>query len=295
MSAGLVFAGPPETAPGAAISAAHLAFPKLALPDRVYGEQAVAALGSRLPEVAAWYGMSTADFARILREDSTAWLDRDGRLFYVEPAPEEAEPFNPTDPLQPALFPLSETFTLNSRPGSKRVIYLDFDGHQTSGTAWNAAPAPSLITSPAYTTDADTEFSEVEKQNIQNMWKQVAEDYAPFDVNVTTQDPGLAAITRSGTGDEYYGTRVVITKDNFDNCGCGGFAYLTAFNDINDYYKPAFVFNTSLIGAGEAISHEVGHNLSLNHDGVTGGAAYYQGHGSGATGWAPIMGVGYYQ
>jgi len=295
ISAGLVIAGPPEAAPGAAISAAHRAFPKMTLPDRVYGEQAIAAVGSRLPEVAAWYGMSTADFARILREDSTAWLDRDGRLFYVEPAPEEAEPFNPTDPLQPALFPLSETFKLNSRPGSKRVIYLDFDGHQTSGTAWNKSPAPSLITSPAYTTDANTAFSDGELQNIQNMWKQVAEDYAPFDVNVTTQDPGLEAITRSSTGDEYYGTRVVITQDNFDNCGCGGFAYLTAFNDIGDYYKPAFVFNTGLVGAGEAISHEVGHNLSLNHDGVTGGAAYYQGHGSGATGWAPIMGVGYYQ
>ena len=127
------------------------------------------------------------------------------------------------------------------------------------------------------------------------MWKQAAEDFAPFDVNVTTQDPGQAAITRSGSGDEIYGTRVVITVDNFDNCGCGGFAYLRAFDDTSDYYKPAFVFNTSLVGAGEAISHETGHNLGLNHDGVSGGANYYQGHGSGDTGWAPIMGAGYYQ
>jgi PKD repeat protein len=294
ISASLVFAGPPETAPGATTSAAHRAFPRQSLHDRVYGEQAVAALGNRLPEVAAWYGMSTADFARMLREDSTAWLDRGGRLFYIEQAPQAAEPFNPTDPLQPALFPLDQTFTLNSRPGSKRVIYLDFDGHQTTGTAWNASYG-SLINSPAYTTDTDPAFSTAELQNIQTMWKQVAEDYAPFDVNVTTQDPGPAAITRSGTGDEYYGTRVVITRDNFAACGCGGFAYLTAFNDTDDYYKPAFVFNTSLIGAGEAISHEVGHNLGLNHDGIVGGAAYYEGHGSGATGWAPIMGAGYYQ
>ena len=294
MSACLVFAGPPEAIPGATTSAAHRAFPRQSLPDRVYGEQAVAALGSRLPEVAAWYGMRTADFARMLREDSTAWLDRGGRLFYIEQAPQAGEPFNPTDPLQPALFPLDQTFNLNSRPGSKRVIYLDFNGHQTIGTAWNAQYG-STITSPPYTTDATSAFSTAELQTIQNMWKQVAEDYAPFDVNVTTQDPGLAAITRTGTGDEYYGTRVVITQDNFAACGCGGFAYLTAFNDTDDYYKPAFVFNTSLIGAGEAISHEVGHNLGLNHDGITGGAAYYEGHGSGATGWAPIMGVGYYQ
>jgi len=295
MNASLVLAGPPEAAPGAAISAAHRAFPKLTLPDRVYGEQAVVALGGRLPEVAAWYGMSTADFARILREDSTAWIDRGGRMFYIEQVPQAAEPFNPTDPLQPALFPLDQTFNLNSRPGAKRVIYLDFNGHQTTGTAWNAQYG-SLITSPPYTTDANSAFSTAELQNIQNMWKQVAEDYAPFDVNVTTQDPGVAAITRSGAGDEYYGTRVVITQDNFAACGCGGFAYLTAFNDTDDYYKPAFVFNTSLIGAGEAISHEVGHNLGLNHDGLTAGnVGYYEGHGSGATGWAPIMGVGYYQ
>ena len=37
-------------------------------------------------------------------------------------------------------------------------------------------------------------------------------------------------------------------------------------------------------------SHEVGHTVGLNHDGDSGGSAYYEGH----NGWAPIMGVGYY-
>jgi hypothetical protein len=44
----------------------------------------------------------------------------------------------------------------------------------------------------------------------------------------------------------------------------------------------------------EAISHEVGHNLNLLHDGYA-DDDYFPGHGSGSTGWAPIMGVGYYQ
>ena len=54
------------------------------------------------------------------------------------------------------------------------------------------------------------------------------------------------------------------------------------------------------LGAGnekyvaEAASHEAGHNMGLSHDG-TSTAAYYGGQGSGATGWAPIMGVGYYK
>jgi hypothetical protein len=39
---------------------------------------------------------------------------------------------------------------------------------------------------------------------------------------------------------------------------------------------------------------QVGHNGGLNHDG-TSTTGYYTGHGSGVTGWAPIMGVGYYQ
>ncbi|MGB5178969.1 MAG: PKD domain-containing protein [Gammaproteobacteria bacterium] len=292
LAASTVFAGPPEFAPGAAVAAARQAFPQVSLPARTYGEEAIARLGDKLPSVAAWYGMTTATFARMLREDPTAWIDKQGRLLFVDQFPEPAES-EPTDPLQEAPFPLSETFNLNSRPSSRRVIYLDFNGHETSGTAWNVGTVDPII-SPAYTRDSNPAFSDLELEYIQKMWRQVAEDFAPFDVNVTTQDPGQAAITRTGSSDEYYGTRVVITEDNFDNCGCGGFAYLTAFNDTSDYYKPAFVFNTSLTGAGEAITHETGHNLGLNHDGA-GGVSYYQGHGSGDTGWAPIMGVGYYQ
>lgn len=291
--ASTVSAAPAEPAGGNAVSAARQAFPRISLPARTYGEAAITGLGDKLPAVAAWYGMSTAKFARMLRTDPTARIDKQGRLLFVDQFPEPAEG-EPADPLQETPFPLSETFTLNSHPGARRVIYLDFDGHQTSGTAWNASSGVDPIISPAYTRDSDPAFSDLELDYIQKMWRQVAEDFAPFDVNVTTQDPGQAAISRSGSGDEYYGTRVVITRDNFDNCGCGGFAYLTAFNDSSDYYKPAFVFNTSLNGAGEAITHEAGHNLGLNHDGA-GGVSYYEGHGGGATGWAPIMGAGYYK
>ena len=48
----------------------------------------------------------------------------------------------------------------------------------------------------------------------------------------------------------------------------------------------------------ECISHEAGHALGLRHDGKSAGSESqrvlrYSGHGSGETGWAPIMGVGY--
>jgi PKD repeat protein len=292
LATGVALAGPPEFAPGAG-KANQTAFPWVDLPARVSGEQAIGQLGATLPEVAAYYGKTPAAFIRMLREDDSAWIDVKGRLLYVDKFPQPAGEGTFNDSLQEAPYPLNETFTLNSRPGSKRVIYLDFNGHQTTGTAWNASSGVSQINSPAYSTDGNTAFSDSELGAIQAMWRQVAEDFAPFDVNITTEDPGLAAINRSSSSDDYYGTRVVITEDNFDNCGCGGFAYLTAFNDVGDYYKPAFVFNSSIVGAGEAITHEVGHNLSLSHDGASGGVSYYQGHGSGPTGWAPIMGVGY--
>ncbi len=65
------------------------------------------------------------------------------------------------------------------------------------------------------------------------------------------------------------------------------------------YYKPALVFPERLGNSdryiAEAAAHECGHTLGLLHDGTTTGTEYYAGHGTGATGWAPIMGNGYYK
>ena len=270
-------------------------FPDISLPAPANGNAAVNALGSNLPALAAHYGYTTDQLARALREDLTLWIDRKGRLYYVEAeAPESVLPDGSDDILDPAPYPLGETFSLNSKPGAPRTIFLDFDGHVTEGTAWNSSYSITTINSPPYDTNGNPGvFSDGELSAIQRMWRMVAEDFAPFDVNVTTQDPGIAAITRSGSGDGVYGTRVVITDDFVPNgCGCGGFAYVGIFNRTDDFYKPAFVFNTGRKGGGEAITHEAGHNLGLSHDG-TSSVGYYTGHGSGETGWAPIMGVGY--
>ena len=128
----------------------------------------------------------------------------------------------------------------------------------------------------------------------------MVEDYAPFDVDVTTEPPPPESITRAGSGDDIFGTIVLITsRSGVYSCSCGGVAYLGIFDDTSDFYKPALVFHDAL-GSGdekyvaEAISHEAGHNMGLGHDGYSGGG-YYGGHGSGTTGWAPIMGVGYYK
>ncbi|RTR39133.1 PKD domain-containing protein [Shewanella canadensis] len=276
--------------------AQHRAFPDVNLPEPANGEHAIGLLGDKLPAMAAAYEMSTADFAKMIREDRSVWLDHQGRIFYVEvEAPADlAEPDPGSDP--ETVLSESQTFMLHSRPGASRVIHLDFDGHITEGRQWNTSYNTGTIVSPPYNREGSSDsFTQNELDYIYLMWKQVAEDYAPFDVDITTQEPPQSTITRSDSNDPYYGTRVVMTQDNFANCGCGGFAYVGVFDYYGDRYKPAFVFNTSVVGAGEAISHEAGHNLGLSHDGQNGGSSYYQGHGSGATGWAPIMGVGYYR
>ncbi|CAN7476839.1 PKD domain-containing protein [Pseudoduganella sp. LjRoot289] len=273
--------------------------PLLNLPAKSNGEKAIANLGANLPAVAAHYG-KTADALRAqLRSDRSAWIDKNGKLFFIE----QGLTASPSDVAQSgAVYPADQTFLLHSRKSSKRKIYLDFNGHTTTGTAWNTSYGITSIVSPAFDLDGlPGTFSATELTVIQNIWRRVAEDYAAFDVDVTTEEPPVDQMTRTSSLDDTYGTRAVITK-NFTagtvqgDCGCGGFAYVGVFDATSEANKPAFIFQDKL-GNGEkaiaeATSHEVGHNLGLSHDG-TSTVGYYAGHGSGATGWAPIMGVGY--
>jgi hypothetical protein len=265
------------------------------------GEDALARLGDRLPAVAALNGMRADDVRDHLRSDETLWVDPTGRLFYVEP--EAAGTTEAAETTLAAPFPLADTFLLHSRPGANRVLYLDFDGHTVAGTAWNTSATGSSFYAEPYDADGNpSSFSDAEREQIQLTWARMAEDYAPFDVDVTTQDPGFDAINRSGSSDSSYGTRVLISAANEYSSicpnGCGGVAYVGTFDYYGSlghaYYQPAWVF-TQGVGTGaknvaEAGSHEAGHNLGLSHDG-TATLGYYRGHGA----WAPIMGVGYYE
>ena len=262
------------------------------------GEEAIRTLGNRLPEVAAQNGMSAAEFRAELREDPMLWVGKTGQLLFVD----DLE-FGPMTHgvLDSATVPDGvEVFKLHSRTSTQsspttRVIVLDFDGHDARGTAWGNTTAQD--TAPYDTDDSPSTFSDAERAVIYSVWQRVAEDYAPFNVDVTTEDPGWVGINRSGTGDVAFGTRVVITPSKPYNCSCGGVAYVDVYDAIgstHDYYQPAWVF-TAGVGTGakniaEAASHEAGHNLGLSHDGAK-GTGYYQGHGD----WAPIMGVGYYR
>ena len=270
-----------------------------------YGEAAVTALDSRLPEVARAYGLSSDQLTERLNSDHHLAVDSQLKLFYSEATLAEltaefVDPL-PAASAPAALAPLQDTFLLHSRAGSQRIIYLDFDGHVLSGTVWNATyNGGADIICPAWDIEGGASvFTDAERTRIQQVWQRVAEDYAPFDVDVTTEYPGEAALTRSNTADAFYGMRVLISPISSYVGPYGGVAYVGVFDYVGDYYKPALVFPEMLSHGekyiGEAAAHENGHTLGLFHDGVTGGDAYYSGHGTGDTGWAPIMGNGYYK
>lgn len=278
------------------------------LPEQASGQAAINALerAGAIEKVAKAHRLTVDELKKELLRDKSLTVDKRGHLFYIEKevvvdtenAPAEAggEPDAIIDP--------SQAFLLNSKPGSSKTIYLDFNGERISGTAWNSTLGQDPIDLAPYDLDGNPgDFNTTERNRIIAIWKRVAEDFAPFDVNVTTEYPGQEAISRSSLSDTVYGTNVVITRA-IPVCNgttdCGGVAYYGAFGSTSDYTKPALVFWDKL-GTGnvkytaEAISHEAGHNLDLRHDGTTTGDTYYKGHGSGATGWAPIMGVGYYK
>lgn len=225
----------------------------------------------------------------------------------------------------------------HSRRGAENVIFLDFDGHeQNSETYWGAFSAKP------YDLDGDAAaFSDYEQDEISLVWARVTEDYAPFDVDVTTEEPP-----------EFNNTvmRALVTS-SYQVGGepmpyhlSGGVAYVGVFGeDILQKAQPALIYYDNLVRrsdfvAGtsfgestktrwlwgramivelnicraflilysrfyvsvtdvrflsffaslEATSHELGHCLSLSHDGQ-GGSAYYQGSRdvSDPTSWGP--------
>jgi hypothetical protein len=259
------------------------------------GQAAIRGLGRFLPLVARRHGYTPERLAGLLARDSDLAVDGDGALLTTCTFLPPAELTVDAESLEAAI-PLAAPFQLHSRPGSTHKIYLDFDGHTVTGTSWNAAfTSGATIVSQPFDADGNpSSLGSSELAAVQEVWARVSEDYAPFDVDVTTEDPGVDGLRRTLPSDNAYGVRILITRNAtwYPNGGgvayIGTFAYSTVGADL-----PGFVFADRLQNQArniaEAASHEAGHTLGLGHDGQNGITQYYAGHGN----WAPIMGMSY--
>lgn len=217
---------------------------------------------------------------------------------------EEPEQSTEPPPIEYASVAVNSPPAYHSRPGATRRIYLDFNGGIVSGTAWNTSAGVTSWSVKVWSQDGDfTTFNDAEQAWMKRVWQRVAEDYTPFDVDVTT-DVAYDPDNYTGNKDNVGWLLICDTTDNngvaLPHNGSGGVAYVGVFGNstYSPNYQPAWVSSTN--GGGneaiiaEAASHEMGHNMGLSHDG-TSTLAYYGGHGTGDVSWGPIMGTGYYR
>ena len=167
-------------------------------------------------------------------------LDRDGGVFYTDKAPAKTK----NEVLRHDGFSYVDdtidVFRLHSKPGSENVLYIDFDGHEIRGTAWNRT-GRTLYQAMPFNLDGDgKQFSGAEKANIHEIWRQIAKDFVGYDVDVTTEQPEFFGKT---TG------HVIITR-HIDAHGepmpyhqTSGVAYVGVWGRYDfAYYSPALVY-----------------------------------------------------
>ena len=160
--------------------------------------------------------------------------------------------------------------SLQSYPGSRAVILLDFFGGYTPTWGGVTYPKPN-----------------VSNAQIRDLWKRVAEDYLPFNINVTTDRRVYEAAPANSRQRCVFSPSISAMPS-----GAAGVAYIGSW----DWGSDTVCWSIYISGksGAEVGSHELGHTLTLGHDGDS-SSGYYAGHGSGAVGWAPIMGAGYYK
>jgi hypothetical protein len=179
-----------------------------------------------------------------------------------------------------------QTPLLNSFPAAQATVFIDFDGHRVQGTPWNGLIGGAPI---------DAQPSAFSAAAITEIFNRVAEDYRIFNVNITTDSTiyWLAPLQQR--------VRIIVTPTyQWYPASAGGVAFVGMFSWADE--SPAWVFSdplgNSIKKVAEAVSHEAGHSLGLQHQSTwksdcTINQPYYKGQGTGEISWAPIMGEAY--
>jgi len=121
---------------------------------------------------------------------------------------------------------------LHSLRGASNVIFINFLGGLVASTQWNFATGQASFSPKPFDTDGNTTFfSAAEKLTISYIWNRVAEDYAPWNVDVTTEPPAVFGPT----------TGTIMITSNVDAKGipmptstAGGISYVNVWG-LNNY------------------------------------------------------------
>jgi hypothetical protein len=171
---------------------------------------------------------------------------------------------------------ISNELNLSSLPGAPATLFLDFNGHIQHERMFDTAGVGGYtnIVTPPFDTDGDaTTFSVREQNDIRSIFNLVAEDYAPFNINVTTidPDPGLLHTDRPYL-------RVVISGgSDFTGNSLVGASERDWTGDYNAYADDGdpnvvYVFQRHPNGGlfqfrqvAEGASHESAHAFGVDH------------------------------
>ncbi|MEO2019974.1 MAG: hypothetical protein ABGZ53_37040 [Fuerstiella sp.] len=224
--------------------------------------------------VHVFYGSATNLLG--IRTDNDRLLSQSGSIRGV---PETGDSLGGDVPVGLSTFGLRVP-RLESNPGATNTIYLDFNGHSDSYIV-------HTITTPAFDFDGQSTFYNItELALIQDIWDTMAEDFAPFDVNVTTivrphlvGSPDVPAYTeRIVFGGRWENN--ILANNLFGEHPSSGVSPLGNFT--NPFSKnTAYVFTETVLNPPESTplsvrfetgmtigaigSHEAGHAFGLKH------------------------------
>lgn len=172
---------------------------------------------------------------------------------------------------------------LSSWPSAPATIFLDFDGQSVQSAGWR------------YGAYFECASSGLNTAQITEVYNRVAEDFRPFNINITTDSAVFLSAPVSNR------IRIIVTTTSAWYTGVGGVSYIGSFTWGDD--TPGFVFTDRLLYnpkfIAECCSHESGHTLGLAHQSSYDNncnltQTYSLGSGTGETSWAPVMGNSYY-
>lgn len=164
----------------------------------------------------------------------------------------------------------TDVSNLQSLPGAAAVVLIDTNGGTILGNTYS-----------------DSGMSDQDKYLA---WRVVAEDFAPFNINITTNETlyNNTPITQR--------TVAFISYDSFAPNVTSGYSFDTFGDDSSGFdgqHQGGWVeadlnFVSGWRNYGEVLAHEIGHSFGLVHSSTL-SIEYYTGQGF----WAPIMGSNY--